>query len=345
MTAAGASTASAQTVIVKGAPAASNVDFILNTTVVASGTADATGVATLTAPPAAALTQDIEARIWLDVCSDRRRIVVVGRRVDPPSAEACNRMPIEGLFLVRGISSIVIDVGPSVPVLRLRQGRAPREWIVGPTEKTPGVRRPLPTGLVLFGGAGVGRIRDFDALFCGDVAGCSASVRPRVLTAGLTYWFSRFAGAEASYVDFGDISAEGSGTSYRFTSTMQGALVTLAGKGGATIGPVRIYGNFGANYQRSRFTTVETADDLTVTVGDVQQTLPGGSETFQWRTGGWGVSIAGGAEFWFSTMLGAYGQYDRLTLKGGDLGNGEARTDDLVQAVTFGVRVKLPGGP
>src|SRR5688572_17905807 len=119
------SLASAQTIIVTKAPPAAPVEFVLNDAVVATGTTDETGGATLTAGTAGAATRaDMDAQIYVDACDTLRRVLIVDRRMPvPAAAPGCARSQIAGLFLVRPISTLVLDVTGPVPTVLLRQGR------------------------------------------------------------------------------------------------------------------------------------------------------------------------------------------------------------------------------
>jgi hypothetical protein len=272
-----------------------------------------------------------------------RRVVVADRAVQPPPSGACSRVQIEGLFLVQRVTTLVINLGSTPPTILTRQGSAPAEWLRTGPQAAPRQRAPQPAGLVLFGGGGLGGFRDFGLVACGNnVPTCSSDDSAGLLTAGVSYWFSPYVAADASFIKPAKLTASGSGDLYRFDSDLDGGIVTLSGQAGAPIGPVKIFGKFGATYHEATFTTTQTVDDSTVIVDDVPQTIPGATQTIQTRTGGWGWLVSGGAEVWFTRMIGVYGEAGMLAVKGSDQSNGEAEIDDRVKFVLAGVRVRVP---
>ena len=334
----------AQTVIVRNVPTGSAVEFVLNTTVVASGKADAEGLVTLTAAQnGLAERQQIDAQVLVDRCTDRLRVVIVDQSVAAPSADGCARQQVERLFRVQPISSLVIDGASTPPTVRLRQGRAPEAWLrpPAPGESVEGLGSTLPTGLMLFGGAGLGSIRDFSDLACGQVSGCATSDRTLALTGGVAYWFAPYVGAEASFFRPGRATASGSGNGFQFESELEGGLIALALKGGVPAGRARLTGTVGANYHRMTRTTAETIEPLTIVVDGVTQEIPGGSQTLQWRTEGWGLTYAGGAEVWLTDAIAFYGEAGRHFLKGDDTRGAETKMDDAETFILFGVRYRV----
>jgi len=148
---AGAGVAAAQTVIVKNAPSGSTVELAWNTATVGSAPANPSGFTTIIVG-AANTKPELDALVFVDACGERRRVLIVERGLDVPPPEAgCTRGEIIGLFIVRPISTIVVDVGGPIPTLLLRQGRfnpesGPRSWmpaVVAATRrsKTPSPRR------------------------------------------------------------------------------------------------------------------------------------------------------------------------------------------------------------
>lgn len=342
---AGAAASEAQTVVVTGAPAGAPAELVLNATTVASGMADPQGTAILIAQRADAdLPDSMEAFIWIDVCGDTRRVVIVDRNTAvPPPPGACVRTQIDGVFLIRPISSMAIDLSGSTPSLRLRQGDLPEAWLAGSAVDVPTTRaRSVPGGLILSGGGGLSTFRDFGALACGNFDGCDSGDSPGVLTGGASFWFHRFVGVEASYVRTSPLTAEGSSEDFRFTTDMEGGIATLSGTVGFPFGGWRVFGKAGVNYHEMTLSTTQTIDDRIVTVGGVDQNLPGGTQAFQSRLGGWGWQYGGGAEFWLSGLFGVYGEGGRLYLEGDDLDGGEARIDEGVNYVVVGARIRVP---
>ena len=339
----GAVHADAQTVIVRNVPPGSPVDFLLNTTVVGTGTADAEGIVTLTAT-GDGLTgqQQVDAQVWLDRCGDRYRVLVVDRSVVTPAAEACARQQVEGLFIVRRGSSLVIDGGVIPPTLRIRQGPAPEAWIRPPVGDEPvAVGTQVPSGLILSGGAGLGILRDFSSVACGNVGGCDASNRAVAFSAAAAYWFSPYVAGEVTFFRARPAMARGSGSGFSFDTELDGGLVAVGAKGGLPLGRVRLTAALGGNFQRSTLTTRQEIEPTTITVDDIEQEIPGGSQTLQWRTEGWDFSYAGGAEVWLSGSVAIYGEFGRHFLKGDDTRESETRLDDAQTFLLFGVRYRV----
>jgi hypothetical protein len=341
----GSAAASAQTLYLVNAPSGSTAEFVLNGAVAGTGTASADGLATV---PAATgrldARQSIDVQVWVDVCGTVQRVLVMSRALQPPPPEVgCRRAQIPGLFLLQSITSLVVDVGAASPTMRIRQGDAPEAWLRPPPTGTAAARIAIaPAGLIVFGGGGLARFSDFSTQPCGDVTGCDVSDSSLSYTGGVSYWFSQYVGAEASYFKPGRITASGSGERYRFDSDMDGGLVAAVGKGAFPIGRVRLYGMGGADYHRATFTTSQTIEATTVTVEGTAQMIPGGTPRFQWRTEGWGLVVGGGAEVWLTRDIGIYGEYGRLGLKGDDVSNGEAATDDVITSIVIGGRFRIP---
>ena len=339
----GVSLVSAQTVVVRNAPPQATIEFVLNGSVTATATAGADGLATLTATKGALGDRDMmDVFVWVDECGSTRRVTIMNRVEQPPPAEGCRRSQVPGLFLLQRISTILVDIETGSPTLRLRQGQLPEEWLRPPT--TSAAKEPrisiAPRGAILFGGAETAGFGGVLEPACGDVTGCSAG-RAISFAGGLTYWFSQYVGAEASYVRPSRIDVTGSGDRFRFDSDMDGGLVVFAAKGGVPIGRIRLFGTIGVDRHRATFTTHETIDDTTTTIAGVSQTIPGGTTTLQWRTEGWGAVFGGGVELWFTTSIGIYGEVARLQLKGTEDGVGEAQTDKMKTALVIGGRYRL----
>ena len=335
---AGAGTASAQTVVVRNAPAGSNVEFALNTTTVATATADSTGYATLVGKPQGTPPKpEIDALLYVDTCASLRRVIVVERgQLAAPQDAGCERTPISGLFLVRPVSTIVVDVAGPNPTVLLRQGRF--------DPRTANVTRnwtPSPSGLVVFGGGGLARFGDVEARACGDVTECSGGGFRGTYTAGATIWFKPFLGVEGSYLKAAKSTVTGSQSNFRFDTVLDAHLVTVAGKAGVPIGPVRIYGQGGANYHWATWGTTQVVDPTTVTVDGVVRTIPGGTQTFGLRTSGWGWLVAGGLEVWLWPSVALYGEGGRAVVKGNAEDDADGRLDDSLIHFVLGARVRI----
>ncbi len=341
----GVGVGTAQTVIVRNAPPGSTIELVLNAATIGSATAAPGGDATLAVNlPAHGGKTETDAYIYVDVCASLRRVLLVERGLQPPArGEACSRKEMAGLFLVRQVTTIVVDVAGPSPMVWLRQGPVPKEWLGQGPERSgaASARRPSPTGLVLFGGGSLMTFRDANVLACGNVANCAGKDSPLAYTAGAAYWFTRFLAAEASYMKPADVTADGSGNNYRFNSFLASRVLTVAGKVGVPIGRVRLYGQAGANYHRATTSATQTIDDSTVTTGDVTTTITGGTQTFELMTAGWGWLFGGGVEAWVKPSFAIYGEVGRARLKGDAVDSGEGGIDDRVTFILFGARVRI----
>ncbi len=119
---AGACIAAAQTVIVRHAPPGVNVELLLNDAVVATGTAGPAGDVSLDLKMPEP--GEMDANVYVDVCEKMRRVLVVDRnRRPPPPPAGCERREISGLFLVRRVHTLVIDIGGLQPSMLLVKGK------------------------------------------------------------------------------------------------------------------------------------------------------------------------------------------------------------------------------
>lgn len=338
--------AAAQTVIVKGAPAGSTVEFVLKAATVGSVAAGADGVASLSATGASGLgASEMDGYVFVDTCPDRRVVLVIERfSTPPPAAAACGRHAIPGVYWVRGVTTFVIDVAGASPVLRLRQGPAPALWLQSESDlaaSVPTERRPSPTGLVLGGGAGLSSFTNAATLACGTGAECSDNGMSLAWAGNGAFWIKRYLAVEVGYLKPGQMKATGGGTGYTFSSVLDTDVVTMAAKAAAPIGPVRIYAFGGATYQNGTFTTTETIDAETVTVDSVSVTYPGGTQTLEQKTEGWGWLAGAGIEAWVTPMFAIYADGGYAAIKGSASdGTKNAMNDNLTYFV-LGGRIRL----
>jgi hypothetical protein len=319
----GAGVALGQTVIVRKAPPGGSVEVALNAATAGSGTVDANGDATVPFTlPETGGKAEIDAYIFVDYCDTMRRVVIVERGKAPlPPQAGCDRREVTGLYWVRRVNTIVVDVGGAIPTVLLIKGS------YGLTEPVARSWTPSLTGLVVFGGGGLVKFRDAHVIACGDVTPCGGHDSGLGYTAGVTYWFGRFLGAEASYVKPPVATADGSGSTFKFNSSLDARVMTIAGKVGGPIGPVRLYGLAGTNYHWATSSTTETIDSAT--------------QTFEFKTQGWGLLFGGGGEVWIARSVALYAEVSFAGLKGPATGGGEARLDDRLRLVLFGARVRI----
>jgi len=318
--AAGSGVAVAQTVMVRHAPPGEAVEVVLNAAKVASGTIDSTGEATLPLDLNAISQAQIDANIFINSCDALHRIIVVERaRLPDPQQPGCTRRDIAGLYWVRPVNTLVIDLGTPNPSLLLIKGKY--------SPSTPRTWNPSPTGLVLFGGGTYGSFRDAPLVFCGTVTPCTNKNSGFGYTAGVTYWFTSFLGAEATYIRPRDVTVQGSGATFSFTSALEPQIATISGKIGVPFGPVRLYGQVGPTYHEATFTTTDT-------IGGVAQTQA-------FKTTGWSWGFGGGIEVWLNSLFALYGDFAIPKVKGEDEAGGEGRIDDRYRFIAFGARVRI----
>lgn len=330
---AGAGVADAQTVMVRSAAPGSTIEAVVDAAPGGSTTANAAGEATIAIPSSVGKNQ-VDANIFVDVCANNlRRVLIVerGRQAAAPG-EGCERKDIPGLYWIRRISTVVVTMTEPKPRVLLRQGSF--------SFKPPRVFS-APSGLVVFGGGGLTRVADIGLLACGDIAGCTHKGAGWGFTAGVEYWVRPWLAAEGSYIKPAEVTAKGSGNSFRFDSSFKADVFTIAGKLGVPIGRVRLYGKIGSDYHDAKFLTDQTLDDRTITVDDTPQTIKGGRQTFELRTEGWGWMFGGGLEVWTAPAFGIYAEAGRGQLKGNTIDTGDGSLDDHVNYVMLGVRVRI----
>jgi hypothetical protein len=334
MTTLTAATAAAQTVMVRHAPPGETVETVLNATKVGTATVDASGTASVPLSLSSTGKTEIDANIFVDICDKLHRVIVVERNKLPdPQQPGCARRDISGLYWVRPVNTLVVDVAEGRPSLLLVKGsynpERPRTW------------NTAPRGFVVYGGGTIGSFRDAISVSCGNVTDCKGDSTLAGFTAGGTVWLLPYLGADVAYVKPQDVKTSGSGSTYHFNSDLESQLLTIAGKVGAPIGPVRLYGQAGMAYHWTKNTGTETIDDLTITVDNVQQTIPGGTQASLLETEGWGWLFGGGGEVWIARSIALYADLNFASITGSAKSGGEARIDDTLRFIAFGARVHI----
>jgi hypothetical protein len=334
----------AQTVTVRQAPPGGVVEVVVGSEAVGSATADALGDATVTLktfPRAPAL--EMSTQVFVDVCGNRRRVLLVERSFQPPPvADDCVRRAVAGFFVVRPISTLVLEVGEITPTLRIRQGPAPEAWLRHGPPPPPSLFTSAP-GLEVFGGANFVTFRDAVGRSCGTLQGCSGRDFTPAYGVGAAYWVSPFFGAHASYLRAGTVKVTGAGVGYTFATNIDVEALTLSGIVGAPLGRARLYGFFGANRHRAAFVTTETTDDIVFVEDGVSRTIPGGTEVFVLNTAGWGWQFGGGLDVWMTPVLAFFGEAGSGPIKGSNQDGPEGETDDHITFVLVGARVRFSG--
>lgn len=323
---AGAATAAAQTVMVRNAPAGMSVEALLNDAVVSTGTASPEGLVTLDLKlPEPG---EMDANIYVDVCEKSRRVLVVDRnKRAAPAPAGCERREISGIFWVRRVNTLVVDVAGTQPSMLLVRGTytPPRPTVEG-EEGAPTPGRQAPTGLALFGGAGLGKFRDQFLIACGNVAGCDGNAGGIGYSFGGIFWLNRWLGAEGGYIKPRTVTAKG-GDKFSFDSQFDVDVFTVAAKVAVPAGPARIYGLIGRNFHQSTLTSTETIDNAT--------------QAFALKTHGWGWLYGAGTEIWVTPKVALYGELSLAQVKGKAEDKGEGLIDDRLRFLGFGVKVRL----
>jgi hypothetical protein len=330
------SVADAQTVIVRHTKPGMKVELVVNNEPGGSAAADTTGTAIVTTDIQKVLGKDeTDAFLYADVCGEVIRVYLLERGVEPPPPVGdCTQQEGGGVFWLRRISSIVLDVGTPAMSMRLKQGPVPDAWL---SDDPAASRRQAPTGFVVFGGAGLSTFSSITGRACGDVGSCDSSDTGIALHGGVGYWIAPFLGVDASYIRPASASASG-GESFTFAH-----LLNLGVNVGPVIGPVRLYGRVGATYHRASFTTTQTSPDRTATIDGQEQTIEGGTQSYDFRTGGWGLMLGGGFEGWASNKVAIYVEGGRSVVKGDLIDPGEGAIDDRLTYLVAGIRVRIGG--
>ncbi len=342
----GIGVAAAQTVIVRNAPAGATIELALNAKTIDSATAGKNGQVTFTPNLSAATgAKESDVRVYADACGNVRRVVLVERPAQTPvPAPGCVRRESVGFFLVRPVTTLVVDIAEANLSVWLRQGPVPPEWLTqeAGASSVSSVSRPAPTGLALFGGGSFQKFRDFEGIECGTAESCSGKAFRAGYTAGAVFWINRFIGAEASVLKPARVTVTGAGSNYSFDTVLEPRILTLAANVGPAFGPVRLYGQIGANYHYGKNTTTTTIQNVTITAEDGTTTvIPGGTQTTTTETAGWGYLFGAGFEGWVAPSFALYAEGGRLQFKGTSLHGGEAKVNDRVTYILFGARIRI----
>ncbi len=325
---AGVAAADAQTVIVRKTTPGAAIEVSINNAPGGSTKTDTGGDVVL---PIKMFTGtgklDTDSLVLVAVCEGNViRVILLERGHSIPAEErGCVRRDMGGWFLLKPVSTLVIDVGGPSPTLLLRQGSfslaPPRTWSAS------------PTGLVIFGGGTLNSVSTFKDVACGTLSGCSSGAELG-FTVGAAYWVLPFVAGEASYTRPKEFTASGSAETFRFDSTLDAHVFSAVGKVGVPAGPVRPYGQVGATYHRATLSTSQTMTD--------QTEAP--TQTYSVETGGWGWTFGGGLEIWFNSSFGIYGELNRSALKGTAVEtNVEGILDDRMTTVVVGARIRIGG--
>jgi hypothetical protein len=330
----GTGTALAQKVMVRHLPPGTPVEVILNAAAVGQGTVDDTGDVTIPFTlPEKDGKPELDAYVFVDSCAKSRRIVLVDATRAPSAVpEGCERREISGLFWVRRVNTIVVDLGTANPTLLLINGNYTPPKPMTPEEIASGgedrPHEPLPKGLVMFAAGGLAGLRDFGSIHCGN-APCDDQGSVISYAFGATYWLTRNFAVEGSYLNPSKIKVSGGSDTYAFNSSLSSDIWAILGKAGVQAGPVRLFGHAGVNYHEATTTT--------------EQTINGATQKIEIQTKGWNPIYGGGAEIWFKKSLAIFGELDFAKIKGTDEAGGEAVTDDRATSILVGIRLHIGG--
>lgn len=345
MATAGAATAAAQTVLLLHTPAGATVNVTLNGANVGSGAADADGQAKLSLSTNGKIDSNgLDENIYLDVCGKAYHVALVDNGKTPaPADDNCERHDISGVFWVRPVNTLVIDVAEAVPSMLLIKGEykpppAPSEE----GKPSSGQKTPSPSGLMVMAGGGLTSFSDLQTVACGDVSNCTTKSYYPTYSFGAEYWFKPWLAAAGSFVKPSAAKVNGSSNTFTFNTGLDTRLYTIEGKIGAAYSRFKIYGHGGVDFQQSTMTTNETIQATTVTTAaGAVLPVPGGTQTFTNKTDGWSWMFGAGGEFWFVKKAAIYSEAGIARLKGSATDGSQAVLDDHNTFVLVGVKFRL----
>jgi hypothetical protein len=343
---AAASQATAQTVVVTKAPPGTAVELGLNAATIGTATVDASGIATLKVDLEAHGRKPIaDVRIFVDVCDKARRVTLIETGWEAPTpAAGCTRHEIFGVYFLQKITTVVVSAAEEAQAVWLKQGPAPDTWLRDvpvETEKETVSETRVPKGFLLFGGAGLSKYANASTVSCGTQSTCTSSDSKISIRFGGEYWIRPWVAVSGGYLKPWGATAEGSGTGYRFQTTLSPNVVTITGKIGLPFGRFRAYGESGAVYNWTTRTTSQTVDETTIIVDGLPIVVPGGIQVFELKTDGWSWMWAGGGEFWLTPIVAIWGEFSWVKLAGNASGGGEGSLNDSVTSTMGGIRLSI----
>lgn len=321
---AGAAIAAAQTVLVRKAPAGMPVEVLLNDVVAGTGTTSPEGEVSVDLK----MTQpELDADIFVDVCEKSRRVLVVDHNKRPPAPPAgCDRREISGIFWVRPVNTLVVDIGGTQPSMLLVRGpyKPPKSEVEG--EEGTGPKFETPTGFTLFGAGGYGQFSKAIAVACGNVP-CEGKDGGLGYSFGGGYWFTRWLGAQGGYTKPRRVIGRGGGTSFSFDSQFDVDVFNVAALVGVPAGRGRVYGIVGGGYHQSTTSLTQTIDTQT--------------QLFAQKTHGWGLLLGGGLEVWATPKVALFSEISLARVKGKAEDKGDGLVDDGLRFFSVGVKIRL----
>jgi opacity protein-like surface antigen len=194
---------------------------------------------------------------------------------------------------------------------------------------------------MVFAAGGVGAFSNTPSVFCGTVTDCSGSGTKLNYQGGGTIWLTRFAAFDASYI--GHVTATNAGelSTSSFDSSLSTKVAVVSVKLGLPLKVVRPYALIGGNYHWATFKTTQVIKNRTVTVDDVETTITGGTQAFQWKTEGKGWVWGAGMEVPVGKTVQLYAEGGYIQLRGRDTGNGEYQMKDSLTYAVAGIKIRL----
>jgi hypothetical protein len=347
-----AAAATAQTVIVTRTPPGTAVELGVNATPIGNATSDAKGVASIplnTLQPRAAASgkTEMDVRVFVDVCEKKRNVWLTETGWQPPAiAAGCTRREMFGVFSLLQTTSIVVEAAEANQAVWIRQGPVPSAWL-DPNAQVETPRESnweMATGLILFAGTGPVKYIWTDLVGCGtnnDV--CTPNDWQMAYRTGVDFWLNRFVAVTGGYFKALEWQARGSGSGYRFKTTLTSDVATVGVKGGISISRVRVYLDVGGTYQRSNLQTTQSVNPITGsgTNGETIIVSEGGTQVFNMQTSGMNWYLAGGLEVWVKRNWGLYTEVGRMGLHGTPRAGGEGGLEDTLGYAVTGIRLRV----
>jgi opacity protein-like surface antigen len=264
----------------------------------------------------------------VDVCQTSRRVLVVDHNKRPPATPAgCDRREISGIFWVRPVNTLVVDVSGLQPSMLLVRGayKPPKPESADTEGGDSGPKFETPKGLTLFGAGGFGKFSEAIALACGNVP-CDGQDGGLGYSFGGGFWFTPWLGAQGGYTKPRKVIGRG-GETFSFDSQFDVDVFNVTAVIGVPAQRARVYGLIGMSYHQS--TT------------DLTQTIDNATQVFAQRTDGWGPLLGGGLEVWATPKVALFSELTFTGVKGKAEDGGDGRVDDRLRFISVGVKIRL----
>jgi hypothetical protein len=327
-----------QTAMVRSAPPGSSIELTLNGGAAVTVTADGYGDATLTVPP---LGRETDVQIHVDVCATAVKVLINEPGQAAASADVgCTRKDMWGVYVMRSITTFVIEVNGADASVFVAQGPPPRSWLQHGESRADRLWGNAGKGLVLSAGGGLAIFSEGVSNYCGNVSGCTSS-SGFGYHLGAEFWITPHFAAQGGYLRPDNISASGGDDTFTFATTRTMRVMTIGGKAGVPVGHGRVYGLGGWNHHEATDTTTQTVNDQTITVDGVSTVIKGGTQGFGQKTRGWGWIVGGGYDLWVRNWLAVYAELTEVILKGSSANAGASTIDERSTFVIAGIRARL----